>query len=171
MCLLKNKWSNLRKFYEKCLPPRKLNKSQNPMELETFLRKLNNNSKSPMELKTFIRKLDKNQNLRWSWNFIVSSSIILSFNDWSVSKLTLNKLLEVLCQIYSCYEYSGNWRHGSQRVLGNFYHDPNECTIWIVSSTKWTLKPFVAVFGYIPSRIYSTPTKCIYGLYLSPKVT
>ena len=116
-----------------------------------------------MELKTFIRKLDKNQNLRWSWNFIVSSSIILSFNDWSVSKLTLNKLLEVLCQIYSCYEYSGNWRHGSQRVLGNFYHDPNECTIWIVSSAKWTLKPFVAVFGYIPSQVCSTSTKCIWA--------
>ena len=111
-----------------------------------------------MELKTFIRKLNKNQNLRWSWNFTVSGSIILSFNDWSVSKLTLNKLLEVLCQIYSCYEYSGNWRHGSQRVLGNFYHDPNECTIWIVSSAKWTLKPFVTVFGCFPSQVYSTHT-------------
>ena len=124
--------------------------------------------------KNIYKKIGQKSNLRWSWNFIVSSSIILSFNDWSVSKLTLNKLLEVLCQIYSCYEYSGNWRHGSQRVLGNFYHDPNECTIWIVSSAKWTLKLFVAVIkqfsGYFPSQVYSTPTKCICGLYLSPKV-
>ena len=112
--------------------PEKIEQKSKSDGTRNILKKTEQNSKSPMELKTFIRKLDKNQNLRWSWNFTVSGSIILSFNDWSVSKLTLNKLLEVLCQIYSCYEYSGNWRHGSQRVLGNFHHDPNECTIWIV---------------------------------------